>query len=165
MPEGSLPYGGIDGPYVLKQPNLANALEAISKDGVDGFYRGELTEALVADIQNNNGLLTMEDFNQYKPFYWDRGLEFNYHGKTVRVPRFASAGITSAMTLKILDGFDISGAGHNTVEMLHLYISAARMAYADRFEYVADPEFADVPWNGLVSVSYTHLTLPTIYSV
>ena len=155
MPNGTLPYGGIDGPYVLKQPNLANALEAIAKDGIDGFYRGELTETLVADIQNNGGFLTMEDFDQYKPFYWDRGLEFNYHGKTVRVPRFACAGITSAMTLKILDGFDITGAGHNTGDMLHLYISAARMAYADRFEYVADPEFADVPWNGLVSDDYT----------
>ena len=155
MPSGSLPYGGIDGPYVLKQPNLANALEAIGKGGVDAFYRGELTEVLVEDIQKNGGFLTMEDFDQYKPFYWDKGLELNYHGKTVRVPRYASAGITSAMTLKILDGFDIPSLGHNSVDMLHLYISAARMAYADRFEYVADPEFADVPWNGLVSDKYT----------
>jgi len=155
MPSGSLPYGGIDGPYVLKQPNLANALEAISKGGVDAFYRGELTEVLVEDIQKNGGSLTMEDFDQYKPFYWDKGLELNYHGKTVRVPRYASAGITSAMTLKILDGFDIPSLGHNSVDMLHLYISAARMAYADRFEYVADPEYADVPWNGLVSDKYS----------
>ena len=155
MPSGALPYGGIDGPYVLKQPNLANALEAIGKGGVDAFYRGELTEVLVEDIQKNGGFLTMEDFEQYKPFYWDKGLELNYHGKTVRVPRYASAGITSAMTLKILDGFDIPRLGHNSVDMLHLYISAARMAYADRFEYVADPEFADVPWDGLVSDKYT----------
>ena len=71
------------------------------------------------------------------------------------MPPFACAGITSAMTLKLLNRFDLRTLGHNSTETLHAYISAARMAYADRFQYVADPEFADVPWDGLISDDYT----------
>ena len=154
MPSGILPFGGIDGPYTLKQKNLANTLEVIGKHGLDGFYRSEITENIVNDIQNNGGILTMEDFDQYKPFFWDKGLEFKYRDKIIRVPKYACAGITSAMTLKTLNGFDLSRLDHNSSEMLHLYISSARMAYADRFKYVADPEFADVPWNGMISDKY-----------
>ncbi len=154
MPSGILPFGGIDGPYTLKQKNLANTLEVIGKHGLDGFYRSEITENIINDIQNNGGILTMEDFDQYKPFFWDKGLEFKYRDKIIRVPKYACAGITSAMTLKTLNGFDLSRLDHNSSEMLHLYISSARMAYADRFKYVADPEFADVPWNGMISDKY-----------
>ena len=154
MPSGILPFGGIDGPYTLKQKNLANTLEVIGKNGLDGFYRSEITENIVNDIQNNGGILTMEDFDQYKPFFWDKGLEFKYRDKIIRVPKYACAGITSAMTMKTLNGFDLSRLDHNSSEMLHLYISSARMAYADRFKYVADPEFADVPWNGMISDKY-----------
>tara|TARA_B100000530_G_scaffold273807_1_gene186577 strand:+ start:5719 stop:7473 length:1755 start_codon:yes stop_codon:yes gene_type:complete len=154
MPSGILPFGGIDGPYTLKQKNLANTLEVIGKNGLDGFYRSEITENIVNDIQNNGGIITMEDFDQYKPFFWDKGLEFKYRDKIIRVPKYACAGITSAMTMKTLNGFDLSRLDHNSSEMLHLYISSARMAYADRFKYVADPEFADVPWNGMISDKY-----------
>ena len=59
------------------------------------------------------------------------------------------------MTLKLLDGFNIAAMGHNSVDMLHAYISCARLAYADRFQYLADPAFADVPWKGLLSDAYT----------
>ena len=59
------------------------------------------------------------------------------------------------MTLKLLDGFDVSSKGYNTVEMLHTYISCIRLAYADRFAYLTDPELIDVPWDGLLSDTYT----------
>ena len=155
MPEGSLPYGDLESPYILKQPELANSLDAIGKDGVNAFYRGELTQAIVEDVVANGGILTAEDFDRYRPFFWERGLEFNYRDKVIRVPPFACAGITSAMTLKLLNRVDLRTLGHNSTETLHTYISAARLAYADRFQYVADPEFADVPWDGLISDEYT----------
>lgn len=154
MPGGNMPIGDLTNPASLKQPELANILEAIGREGPDAYYKGDFAQAMTADIQANGGILSMNDLAQYKPFAWDRGLEFSYRGYTVRVPPFASAGITSAMTLKLLDGFDISSMGHNSEEMLHTYITCARLAYADRFEYVADPEYAEVPWNGLVSDEY-----------
>ena len=162
MPGDNMPMGDVVDRAVLKQPELANILEAIGKGGPDAFYKGDIAKALTSYIQNNGGSLSEEDMASYKPIVWDKGLEFKYRGHTVRVPPFACAGITSAMTLKLLDGFDVPSMGHNSADMLHSYISCARLAYADRFQYLADPAFADVPWNGLVSDDYTELRRATI---
>lgn len=155
MPGGNIPGGDVVDRVVLKQPDLANVLEAIGKGGADAFYKGDIAAAITSDIRRNGGILSEDDMAQYKPLVWDKGLEFGYRGCTVRVPPFACAGTTSAMTLKLLDGFDIAAMGHNSVDMLHAYISCARLAYADRFQYLADPAFADVPWKGLLSDAYT----------
>ena len=162
MPGDNMPMGDVVDRAVLKQPELANILEAIGKGGPDAFYKGDIAKAITSDIQNNGGILSEDDMASYKPIVWDKGLEFKYRGHTVRVPPFACAGITSAMTLKLLDGFDVPSMGHNSADMLHAYISCARLAYADRFQYLADPAFADVPWNGLVSDDYTELRRATI---
>ncbi|HCE76130.1 MAG TPA: hypothetical protein DEP04_05825, partial [Dehalococcoidia bacterium] len=154
MQNNALPYGSIDSAFILKQPELADALDNIGKYEHEGFYRSDLTKMIVDDVQSNGGIISMDDFKQYKAFYWDKGLEFSYRNKDVRVPPMASAGITTAMTLKILEGYDLENMGHNSTQSLHAYISAAKLAYADRFEYIADPEHADVPWKGLISESY-----------
>ena len=162
MPGGNMPGGDVVDRVVLKQPDLANVLEAIGKGGADAFYKGDIAAAITSDIRRNGGILSEDDMAQYKPLVWDKGLEFGYRGFTVRVPPFACAGTTSAMTLKLLDGFDIAAMGHNSADMLHAYISCARLAYADRFQYLADPAFADVPWNGLLSDAYTARRRATI---
>ncbi len=163
MPEGDTALGDLINPAKIYQSELADILEAIGRDGPAAFYRGDVAKAIVTDIQANGGILSLADLAQYRPFVWDKGgLEFSYRGHTVRVPMFASAGITSAMTLKLLDGFDVASMGHNSAEMLHAYISCARLAYADRFAYVADPEFADVPWKGLLSDAYAERRRATI---
>ena len=154
MPSGVMPTSDINDVNKFKQPHLADVLEQISKYGAKGFYEGDVAEALVKGIQDNGGILTTEDFAQYTPFVWDQGLEFAYRGKTVRVPPYACAGTTSAMTLKLLNNFNLSKIEHNSIEMLNAYILSARMAYVDRFEYLADPNFVDVPWEGLVSDGY-----------
>ena len=161
-PGGNMPMGDVVDRAVFRQRELADVLEAIGKGGPDAFYKGDIARAITADIQDNGGILSEEDMASYEPKIWDRGLEFKYRGHTVRVPPFACAGITSAMTLKLLDGFDLSSMAHNSADMLHSYISCARLAYADRFQYLADPAFADVPWNGLVSDEYTELRRTSI---
>ena len=155
MPDGNLPTGDVVDRAVFKQPDLADVLEAIGDRGPDAFYKGDIAKTIADGIQDNGGILSQEDLANYKPLSWENGLEFTYRGHTVRVPPFACAGTTSAMTLKLLDGFDIASMGHNTPDMLHAYISCARLAYADRFQYLADPAYADVPWNGLLSDEYT----------
>ena len=162
MPGGNMPGGDVVDRVVLKQPDLANVLEAIGKGGADAFYKGDIAAAITSDIRRNGGILSENDMAQYKPLVWDKGLEFGYRDCTVRVPPFACAGTTSAMTLKLLNGFDIAAMGHNSVDMLHAYISCARLAYADRFQYLADPAFADVPWNGLLSDAYAARRRATI---
>ena len=154
MPDDEVPTGSATEPASLKQPDLADVLEAIGRDGPDAFYRGDFAKLIVSGIRDQGGILSIEDLAAYSPFVWDSGLEFSYRGHTVRVPPYACAGATSAMTLKVMDGMDVGSMGHNSAEMLHGYISSARLAYADRFAYFADPAVVDVPWEGLLSDAY-----------
>ena len=155
LPNGEMPTGDAVSPALLRRPDLAGVLEAIGREGPNAFYRGDVATAIVSDVQENGGILSEEDLAGYRPFVWEDGLELRYRGNTVRVPPFACAGITSAMTLRLLDGFDVSAMGHNSPEMLHTYICCARLAYADRFAYIGDPDLVDVPWKGLQSDAYT----------
>ena len=155
MPGGEMPTGDFTSPPSLRQPELADVLETIGREGPDSYYKGDIARAIVSDIRQQGGILSEEDLAQYRPFVRDKGLEIAYRGHTLRVPPQACAGITTAMTLRLLDGFDVAAMGHNSVDLLHAYISCARLAYADRFAYLADPQFVDVPWKGLLSDSYT----------
>ena len=157
MPDGQLPTGGLTSPALLKQPDLADVLEAVGRYGPGAFYSGDIARAITSDIRANGGIVSERDFAEYRPFVWDSGLEVRYSGHTVRVPPFACAGTTSAMTLRLLDGFDVRSMGHNSADALHAYIYGARLAYVDRFSYMADPAFVDVPWKGLVSDGYSNL--------
>ena len=157
MPDGKLPTGDLTSPALLRQPELADVLEAVGRDGPAAFYSGDIARAITSDIQANGGIVSEQDLAEYRPLVWDSGLEFGYSDHTVRVPPFACAGTTSAMTMRVLDDVDVRSMGHNTVGALHAYIWAARLAYADRYEYMADPAFVDVPWGGLVSDGYTDL--------
>ncbi len=157
MPGGQLPTGDLTSRALLKQPDLADVLEAVGRYGPGAFYSGDIARAITSDIRANGGIVSERDFAEYRPFVWDSGLEVKYSGHTVRVPPFACAGTTSAMTLRLLDGFDVRSMGHNSADALHAYIYGARLAYVDRFSYMADPAFVDVPWKGLVSDGYSDL--------
>lgn len=154
MPDGEVPAGPASDPVALRQPDLAAVLEAIAQGGAAAFYQGGVARAIAAGIRESGGILTEADLAAYRPTVWESGLEVGYRGRTIRVPPFASAGLTSAMTLRLLDGFDIASMGHNSVEALHAYIASARLAYADRFAYLSDPDFVDAPWDGLISDAY-----------
>ena len=157
MPEGQLPTGDLTSPGLLRQPDLAEVLEAVGRYGPGAFYSGDIAHMITSDIRANGGIVSERDFAEYRPFVWGSGLELGYSGHTVRVPPFACAGTTSAMTLRLLAGFDVRSMGHNSADALHAYIYGARLAYADRFAYMADPAFVDVPWKGLVSEGYSDL--------
>ena len=86
MPDGDLPAGNVVNPPKLRQPDLADVLETIGREGADAYYRGDIAKAIVSDIQRNEGVLSERDLAQYRPFTWDRGLELGYRGYTVRVP-------------------------------------------------------------------------------
>ena len=146
-------------PAKIRHPDLGDTLTAIGEAGADAFYRGEIGRRLVDAVRDAGGTLDLTDLESYRPFHWQTGadpapLEVAYRGARVRVAPFASGGITSAMTLQLLSGSDLSACEHNDAEALHRYICAARLAYADRFAFLADPESADVPWRGLTSPSY-----------
>ena len=158
LPNGEVPhpaFGTANSTHTLfKQQDLADTLELISKEGSDAFYKGDIAKQIVADSADNGGILCRKDFEEYEPFVWDKGLEFNYRNHKIRVPPFGSAGITTLMTLKMLERFDLSTLGHNTTESIHKFVSCANLAYSDRFTFLGDPKFTDAPWSGLISDKY-----------
>jgi gamma-glutamyltranspeptidase/glutathione hydrolase len=154
LPGGQLPASEPGAEVRLRQEELADVLEAIAERGPAGFYRGEVARAIVAGIADGGGILTEADLAEYRPYHWDRGLEFAYSARTVRVPPFACAGLTSAMTLKLFERSGGPGLGHNSIDGLHAYIASARLAYADRYAYMSDPEMVRAPWRGLLAEGY-----------
>mgnify|MGYP001403147918 CR=1 FL=1 len=135
---------------VLKQTDLAETLRRIAKFGADGFYSGDVAHAIADDMREHGGWITAEDLARY-PRHVDAPRRVSYRGVTVLLPPMACGATTAAETLKILERFDVAGAGHNTVAGLHLFIEAARRAFADRFHYLGDPEVVPVPLDGLLS--------------
>ncbi|MXX66330.1 MAG: hypothetical protein F4Z40_04845 [Chloroflexi bacterium] len=154
LPDGQLPGSEPGAEVRLRQGDLANVLEEIAERGPAGFYRGDVASAIVAGVADAGGILTELDLAEYRPYHWDRGLEIAYSSRTVRVPPFACAGTTSAMTLKLFEQSGGPELGHNSLDGLHAYIASARLAYADRYAYMSDPETVQAPWRGLVADGY-----------
>ncbi len=146
LPSGEMPKNGT----LFKQSDLADALEHISIEGEAEFYKGDIAKSITSEIKNNDGFVNFKDMSNYRPFHWNKGLQIKYFDSVVRVPPFASGGITTAMTLKFYETLKKS----ESFEKLYSYILAAKMAYSDRFEYLGDPDFVDVPWDGMVSDQY-----------
>ena len=146
------PSGGAPGD-VLRNPELGRTLRRIASGGVDEFYRGSIARDIAADMREGGGLVTEEDLAAYE-IYEKEPLRTNYRGYEVFAVPHASAGPTLVEGLNILEGFDLASLGHNSPEYLHLLAEAFRQAYADRFAYMADPKFVEVPWGAMASKAY-----------
>ena len=153
LPNGQTPKGDGVNPGWFEQPQLAATLQALADAGPADFYKGDVGRGIIEGIERAGGILTLEDFARYEARVREP-LTCSYRGVTVNVPPFACAGPTTVQTLNVYDRFDAAGMGHMSSERLHSYICAARLAFADRFEYMADPDFINVPWEGLVSLDY-----------
>jgi gamma-glutamyltranspeptidase / glutathione hydrolase len=142
------PYNAGD---VWRQTDLASVLERISAQRRDGFYTGETARLIVAEMQRGGGMITLEDLALYQPVEREpvRGSYRGYDVISMAPP--SSGGIAMVEMLNILEGFDLRGMGHNTAPYIHHLAEAMRRAYRDRAQYVADPDFADVPVARLTS--------------
>lgn len=135
---------------ILRQTDLAQTLRQIARQGADGFYRGEVAEAVAHDMAEHGGWITREDLARY-PCRVDPPLRARYRDVEVLTAPMPCGGTTMLQTLRLLERFDVAAAGHNTPRALHLFAEAARRAFADRFHYLGDPEFVRVPLAGLLS--------------
>ena len=140
-------------------------------EGHDGFYRGEVAEKLAAFIQKNGGYITEEDLEKYEA-KWRYPVTFNYKDlKIISMSPPSSGGVTINQIFKMIEPYDLAKYGHNSEKTIQVFTEAARRAYADRNYFLGDPDFVDIPLDVILAndylnpVSYTHLTLPTIYSV
>ncbi len=142
-----------DGRSRIVQRDLAATLRQIARQGPDGFYRGEVAEAIEQDFAKHGGLITREDLARYQARI-TAPRAIRYRDVEVLAPALPCGGTTAQETLRILERFDIARAGHNTPATLHVYIEAARRAFADRFAYLADPDVVPVPVAGLLSAGH-----------
>lgn len=139
-----------EGPDRLRQPDLAETLRQIARDGAAGFYEGEVAHAIDEDMRAHNGLLSAADLAAY-PRRVEPPLRVRYREVELLFPPMPCGATTAAETLRILERFDVGADGLNSVAGLHRFAEAARLAFADRFHYLADPDFAAVPLTGLLS--------------
>ena len=138
----------------LKQPELAATLKRIKEDGLAGFYEGETARLIVAEMSRGNGIITLEDLKNYKAVEREV-LNFGYNGFTIlSMPLPSSGGIILAQTLNMIDSFNLNRFGFQSAEAMQVMIEAERRAYADRAEFLGDPDFVKVPVKKLISKEY-----------
>jgi gamma-glutamyltranspeptidase/glutathione hydrolase len=146
--DGAVPELG----FIIKQPDLANTLEAIAAQGAKGFYTGRVAEDLVRGVRATGGIWTSADLAAYKVIE-RKPLVGSYHGaRIVSASPPSSGGIGIIDALNILSGFDLHAV--DEVTRKHLVIEAMRRAYRDRAQYLGDPDFVSMPLKLLSSPDY-----------
>ncbi|MFV0594691.1 gamma-glutamyltransferase [Shewanella sp.] len=139
---------------ILKQPELAHSLQLIAEKGIKGFYEGETAEKLVKAVQEAGGIMTLEDLKHYKAVEREpvRGQYRGYD--VVSMPPPSSGGVHIIEMLNVLQQFPIDKFGHNTAQTIHVMAETMKHAYADRSEYLGDPDFYKVPFKQLMDKDY-----------
>jgi len=147
---------------ILTNPGMARALQKISDEGHDGFYKGELAEAIVASINDAGGIFTMEDLANYQ-IYRETPVSGTYRGfEIISSPPPSSGGAIMILILNMLEQFDVSSFPINSPEYINLWTEIFKLAYADRATYMADTRFEQVPLGGLLSKDFALSRLPLI---
>jgi gamma-glutamyltranspeptidase/glutathione hydrolase len=148
----------------LKQPELAATLKRIAKNGAADFYRGETAKMIVDDMQRMGGLITLEDLAQYQPKVRE-ALHANYQldghrWDVISSPPPSSGGVAIIEALNMLQSVPLKG--WDDAQSVHMVAETMRRAFADRAAYLADPDFAKVPVDGLISDCYAKELAATI---
>ena len=137
---------------IWKQPDLADTLVRIQKEGKDGFYQGKIARLIADFMEKNGGIITLEDLRKYEAIEREP-IRGSYRGyEIVSMPPPSSGGVVLVHMLNILEGFDLREIGHNSALYLHLLTESMRRAYADRANFLGDPDFnEDLPVSTLTS--------------
>ncbi|MGY8984772.1 MAG: gamma-glutamyltransferase [Sphingomonadales bacterium] len=135
-------------------PDLANTLKLISINGREGFYGGSVADKIVAEMIKSDGLITHEDLNRYSAV-WREAIETSYKGhKVITMPLPSSGGVSLVQLLKGAEQIDMAQWDHNSTSHIHYMTELQRRAYADRAEWLGDPDFVEVDVARLTSPDY-----------
>ena len=149
MPDGRAPRKG----EIFKNPKLANTYRKIAEGGRDEFYKGDIARTIGAFMKEQGGFLSYEDLAAHKS-EWVSPVSTDYRGYRVWELPPNGQGIAALQMLNILEGYDIRSMGFGSVEYIHTFLEAKKLAFEDRAVYYADPDFADIPVDELISKSY-----------
>ncbi len=139
---------------IRRNPDLAKTYTLIAQQGRDAFYEGDIAREIVKFSDENGGLLSMEDFKRHS-VRWDDPISTTYRGRTVYEAPPNSTGHVLLQELNLFEHVDTAGAGYLSADSIHMMVEAKRLAFADREAYIADPEFVDIPMEGLLSKEYS----------
>ena len=119
----------------------------------DRFYKGDIAQEMVAFLQAHEAPFVIDDFAEFYARV-EEPTSTTYRGYTVYKQSFNSQGPALLQMLNILENFDLQEMGHNSADYIHTIVEAMKLAYADRDTYYADPDFVDIPAEGLLSKDY-----------
>lgn len=139
---------------LLVQKDLAHSLRLIARDGAKAFYEGEIAHKIAADMAKSGNAMTLQDLRNYKVVEREpvRGTYRGY--EVVTMPPPSSGGAHLVQILNIMERWPIRDWGHNSARTVHHMAEAMKLAYADRSEYLGDPDFVKIPLAGLTSKKY-----------
>jgi gamma-glutamyltranspeptidase / glutathione hydrolase len=139
---------------IIRQPDLGQTLKAIVSEGVDVFYQGWIAQAIADTIKKEGGVLAFDDLRSYKPV-WREPLVGRYRNRTViTMPPPSSGGVVLIQMLNVLEGHQLNQLAHNSGTYLQLLAEAMKHAFADRAQYLGDPDFVKAPIATLISKDY-----------
>ena len=139
---------------VLIQSDLAKTLKHLAEHGPEEFYQGKIAELIAEDMEKHDGLITLEDLANYKVVEREV-VRTTYRGyEVVSMPPTSSGGVHVAQMLNILEQYPVKENGSGSAQNIHLLAESMKLAYADRSEYLGDPDHVDVPIKGLTSKAY-----------
>ncbi|ECH2875758.1 gamma-glutamyltransferase [Salmonella enterica] len=138
----------------LVQQNLAKSLTMIAENGPDAFYKGEIARQIAQQMQQGGGLITTDDLAAYQAVE-RTPVSGEYRGYQIfSMPPPSSGGVHIVQILNILENFDMKKYGFGSADAMQIMAEAEKYAYADRSEYLGDPDFVNVPWQALTSKAY-----------
>jgi gamma-glutamyltranspeptidase / glutathione hydrolase len=149
LPNGKPPAIG----EIFRNPDLAQALTLVAQKGPDAYYKGEIAQAILATSKAAGGTMAAADLSQFSP-EWVEPVHTTYRDWTVYELPPNGQGMAALEMLNIMETTPASPDGPSSVAELHKKIEAMKLAYADLGRYNADPRFAKVPVQGLLSKDY-----------
>ena len=139
---------------IITYPELAITLKKIMENGRDEFYKGKTAEKLVEFINENGGIFSMEDLEIYEA-KWREPIIFKYDNlKIISMSPPSSGGICINQIMKMIEPYDLTDLGHNSIKYVKLLVEAERRSFADRSHFLGDPDFINIPTKKLVDENY-----------
>ena len=148
-PSGEAPRPG----EIFRNPDLARTYRLIAQGGRDAYYNGPIADTIERYFKRIGGWLTRADLAAHHA-EWSEPFATDYRGVTVHALAANTQGLATLQMLNLLERFDMTRAGFQSAASIHLQAEAKRLAYEDRARYYADPAFAKVPMEWLVSKDY-----------
>ena len=138
----------------IKNDAIASTLKIIQKKGKKGFYEGPIAKLIVDKVKKTGGIISLNDMKNYSPVWRDL-INFKYKDLDVfSMGPPSSGGICLGQIMKMIEPFSIKEYGHNSLKYIQLLTEAQRRSYADRSEFLGDPDFVNIPQSKLISNNY-----------